>query len=180
LLYSYKNTTNKKHTIINMSYLKEEHDLEIFEGLEGVEIIDVIDVGDVGDVGEVGEVEIIDVIEGCDKHETQQMREINLKSDENENLSKECYYSSSYSVNNINVHYREIELTINTSTVEEVIFKKHRVQIINKHSRDCVMEGIVTGYKLVGAPYDPDIVLDFEDGRSFYNENFGYLLLFYI
>jgi hypothetical protein len=71
-------------------------------------------------------------------------------------------------------------LTINTSTVEEVIFKKHRVQIINKHSRDCVMEGIVTGYKLVGAPYDPDIVLDFEDGRSFYNENFGYLLLFYI
>ena len=138
------------------------------------------DVGDVGDVGEVGEVEIIDVIEGCDKHETQQMREINLKSDENENLSKECYYSSSYSVNNINIHYREIELTINASTVEEVIFKKHRVQIINKHSRDCVMEGIVTGYKLVGAPYDPDIVLDFEDGRSFYNENFGYLLLFYI
>ena len=178
MLYSYKNTTNKKHTIINMSYLKEEHDVEIFEGLEGVEIIDVIDVGDVGDVGEVGEVEIIDVIEGCDKHETQQMREINLKSDENENLSKECYPFHNFS--NVNVHYREIELTINTSTVEEVIFKKHRVQIINKHSRDCVMEGIVTGYKLVGAPYDPDIVLDFEDGRSFYNENFGYLLLFYI
>jgi hypothetical protein len=42
------------------------------------------------------------------------------------------------------------------------------------------MEGIVTGYKLVGAPYDPDIVLDFEDGRSFYNENFGFLLRFYI
>ena len=170
-----------------MSYLKEEHDMEIFEGIEDIEIVDVIDVGDhvgrverVERVERVDEVVIIDAIEGCDTHETQQMREINLKSDENENLSKECYYSSSYSVNNINVHYREIELTINASTVEEVIFKKHRVQIINKHSRDCVMEGIVTGYKLVGAPYDPDIILDFEDGRSFYNENFGYLLLFYI
>ena len=165
-----------------MSYLKEEHDMEIFEGLEGVEIIDVIDVIDVGDhVGRgdrVDEVVIIDVIEGCDKHETQQMREINLKSDENENLSKECHPFHNFNI--VNVHYREIELTINTSTVEEVIFKKHRVQIINKHSRDCVMEGIVTGYKLVGAPYDPDIVLVFEDGRSFYNENFGYLLLFYI
>ena len=170
-----------------MSYLKEEHDMEIFEGIEDIEIVDVIDVGDhvgrverVERVERVDEVVIIDAIEGCDTHETQQMREINRNSDGNENLSKECYSSSSYSVNNINVHYREIELTINTSTVEEVIFKKHRVQIINKHSRDCVMEGIVTGYKLVGAPYDPDIVLDFEDGGSFYNENFGYLLLFYI
>jgi len=170
-----------------MSYLKEEHDMEIFEGIEDIEIVDVIDVGDhvgrverVERVERVDEVVVIDTIEGCDTHETQQIREINRNSDGNENLSKECYSSSSYSVNNINVHYREIELTINTSTVEEVIFKKHRVQIINKHSRDCVMEGIVTGYKLVGASYDPDIVLDFEDGRSFYNENFGYLMLFYI
>ena len=118
--------------------------------------------------------------------ETQQVREINRNSDGNENSSKECcssYSSSSssrYKINNIKVHYREIELTINASTAEEVIFKKHRVQIINKHSRDYIMEGIVTGYKLVGASYDPVIVLDFEDGRSFYNENFGYLMLFYI
>jgi hypothetical protein len=170
-----------------MSYLKEEHDMEIFEGIEDIEIVDVIDVGvHVGRVERVERVErgdevvIIDAIEGCDTHETQQMREINRNSDGNENLSKECCTSSRYKINNINVHYREIELTINTSTVEEVIFKKHRVQIINKHSRAYIMEGIVTGYKLVGAPYDPDIVLDFEDGRSFYNENFGYLLLFYI
>lgn len=173
-----------------MSYLKEEHDMEIFEGIEDIEIVDVIDVGDhvgrvgrvdrIGRVDRVDEVVIIDAIEGCDTHETQQMREINRNSDGNENSSKECYSSSSYSVNNINVHYREIELTINASTAEEVIFKKHHVQIINKHSRDYIMEGIVTGYKLVGAPYDPVIVLDFEDGRSFYNENFGYLLLFYI
>ena len=167
-----------------MSYLEEDHDMEIFEGIEGVEIIDVIevggveDIGDVGDVGDLDEIEIIDVVEGCDKHETQQMREINRKSDENENLSKD--FDLFHNFNKVNVHYREIELTINTTTVEEVIFKKHRVQIINKHSRERVMEGIVTGYKLVGAPYDPDIILDFEDGRSFYNENFGYLLLFYI
>ena len=174
-----------------MSYLKEEHDMEIFEGIEDIEIVDVIDVGDhVGRVDRIGrgdrvdEVVIIDTIEGCDTHETQQMREINRNSDGNENLSKECCYSSSssssYNVNNINVHYREIELTINASTAEEVIFKKHRVQIINKHSRAYIMEGVVTGYKLVGASYDPVIVLDFEDGRSFYNENFGYLMLFYI
>jgi hypothetical protein len=168
-----------------MSYLKEEHDMEIFEGIEDIEIVDVIDVGDhVGRVDRVDEVVVIDTIEGCDTHETQQMREINRNSDENENSSKECCSSSSsssrYKINNINVHYREIELTINTSTVEEVIFKKHRVQIINKHSRAYIMEGVVTGYKLVGASYDPDIVLDFEDGRSFYNENFGYLMLFYI
>jgi len=171
-----------------MSYLKEEHDMEIFEGIEDIEIVDVIDVGGVGGVGRVDrvdrvdEVVIIDTIEGCDTHETQQMREINRNSDENGNSSKECCSSSSsrYKINNINVHYREIELTINASTAEEVIFKKHRVQIINKHSRDYIMEGIVTGYKLVGASYDPIIVLDFEDGRSFYNENFGYLMLFYI
>ena len=177
-----------------MSYLKEEHDMEIFEGIEDIEIVDVIDVGDhvgrvgrverVGRVDRVDEVVIIDTIEGCDTHETQQMREINRNSDENENSSKECCSSSSssssYNVNNINIHYREIELTINASTAEEVIFKKHHVQIINKHSRDYIMEGIVTGYKLVGASYDPVIVLDFEDGRSFYNENFGYLMLFYI
>jgi hypothetical protein len=61
-----------------------------------------------------------------------------------------------------------------------MILKKHRVEIINKQSRDCVMEGVIVGYQLVGRSYDPDIVLEFEDGRSFYNENFGYLLLFYI
>jgi len=36
------------------------------------------------------------------------------------------------------------------------------------------------GYDLVGRSYDPDIVLKFEDGRIFYNENFGYLLRYYI
>jgi hypothetical protein len=42
------------------------------------------------------------------------------------------------------------------------------------------MEGVVTGYQLIGRVYDPDIVLEFEDGRTFYNENFGYSMIFYI
>jgi hypothetical protein len=80
----------------------------------------------------------------------------------------------------IYVHLRPIELLINTVAVEEVIFKKHLVEILNKHSRECVMEGVVVGYDLVGHSYVPDIVLKFEDGRTFYNENFGYVLRFYI
>lgn len=83
-------------------------------------------------------------------------------------------------ISDIYVNLRPIELTINTTSVDEVIFKKHLVEILNKHSRECVMEGVVVGYDLVGRSYDPDIVLKFEDGRTFYNENFGYLLRYYI
>lgn len=82
--------------------------------------------------------------------------------------------------NDIYVNLRPIELMINTTSVDEVIFKKHLVEILNKHSRECVMEGVVVGYDLDGKCYDPDIVLKFEDGRTFYNENFGYLLRYYI
>ena len=81
---------------------------------------------------------------------------------------------------NINTNIKEIELKINTSTVEEVIFRKHKVEIINRDTRRIIMEGVVSGYSLVGRVYDPDIVLNFDDGRSFYNENFGYLMRFYI
>jgi hypothetical protein len=81
---------------------------------------------------------------------------------------------------NINTNIREMELKINTSTVEEVIFKKHKVEIINIDTRRIIMEGVVSGYSLVGRVYDPDIVLNFDDGRSFYNENFGYLMRFYM
>jgi hypothetical protein len=82
--------------------------------------------------------------------------------------------------NDIYVNLRPFELLITTAAVEEVIFKKHLVEILNKHSRECVMEGVVVGYDLVGRSYDPDIVLKFQDGRTFYNENFGYLLRYYI
>ena len=82
--------------------------------------------------------------------------------------------------NDIYVNLRPIELLMNTAAVDEVIFKKYNVEILNKHSRECVMEGVVVGYDLVGRSYDPDIVLKFKDGRTFYNDNFGYLLRYYI
>ena len=172
----------------------EEHELEEFEGLEGLDNVEIIDIakdiakdnmnvtvsdvlGGSGGLSELSEVEFIEAVtlEGCEKlgeHETQQMREINQNSYEKEK-------SLTVGVN-ITVEFREVEVTINTSTVEEVIFKKHRVEIINKRSRACIMEGVVTGYQLVGRVYDPDIVLEFEDGRTFYNDNFGYNMLFYI
>ena len=162
----------------------EEHDMEVLEGLddledlEGLDSIEIIDtahdteVTALGTLGELNEVELIETLEGCSEHEVQQMREINQNSDENEKPLTVGV--------NINVKFHEVELSINTSTVEEVIFKKHRVEIIDKCSRGCIMEGVVVGYQLVGRVYDPDIVLGFEDGRTFYNENFGYLMRFYI
>ena len=156
----------------------EEHELEVLEGLDGVEIIDTAhdtEVTVLGTLGELSEVELIEasLLEGCSEHEVQQMHEINQNSGGNEKLMK-------VSETSIKVEFHEVEVTINTSTVEEVIFKKHRVEIIDKRSRTCIMEGIVVRYQLVGRVYDPDIVLEFEDGRNFYNENFGYLMRFYI
>ena len=151
-------------------------DTESIEMSELGELDDLEVVDELGELDEVDEVEIINMDEVHDTyktHEMQQMREINRNSDENEKPIKVCN-------SRINVEFRRIEMCINTSTVEEMILKKHRVEIINKQSRNCVMEGVIVGYQLVGRSYDPDIVLEFEDGRSFYNENFGYLLLFYI
>ena len=168
----------------DMEVLEGVEDLEGLEGLDSIEIIDtahdteVTALGDLGtldtldNLGELNEVELIETLEGCSEHEVQQMREINQNSDENEKPLATGV--------NINVKFHEVELSINTSTVEEVIFKKHRVEIIDKRLRVCIMEGVVTGYQLVGRVYDPDIVLGFEDGRTFYNENFGYLMRFYI
>ena len=153
-------------------------DLNFLEkfGIRDVESIEMSDLGELEELEEVDEVDVINVDGDYDTYKTdemQQMREINQNSDENEKPIKVCN-------SRINVEFRRIEMCINTSTVEEMILKKHRVEIINKQSRNCVMEGVIVGYQLVGRSYDPDIVLEFEDGRSFYNENFGYLLLFYI
>jgi hypothetical protein len=171
-------TLKEKYCII------EDHDMEVFEELngsgylEGLDSVEIIDIGahDIA-VTALDEVELIEALtlEGCEKHyelEELQKREINRNSDENENEKE--------NEKPFTVKFREIEVTINTSTVEEVIFKKHRIEIIDKRSRICIMEGVVTGYQLVGRVYDPDIVLEFEDGRTFYNDNFGYLMLFYI
>ena len=180
-------------------YIIEEHDMEVFEeveGIDGVESVEGLDeldnivlVDTVDDTSvtvlysldsldELREVELCEALAlalgGCDTQETQQKREINRKS------VGEIKNEKSVKIREITVEMREIELLINTSTVEEVIFKKHRVEIIDKQSRGCIMQGVITGYTLVGRVYDPDILLEFEDGRTFYNENFGYLMRFYI
>ena len=182
-------------------FIIEEHEIEILDGFDG------FDVGVVGDVGEeLTEVELLDVEDGLErseKHDEREMREkcVNSVEKEIEN-EKEKPIEKSYNCgenwgssfcnahrntrlttcinSNINTNIREMELKINTSTVEEVIFKKHKVEIINIDTRRIIMEGVVSGYSLVGRVYDPDIVLNFDDGRSFYNENFGYSMRFYM
>ena len=84
------------------------------------------------------------------------------------------------SLENIEIKILEIELLITTATTEEVIFKKHNVEIIDKNTKSVIMEGVVCGYKLVGRSYDPDILLEFDDGRTFLNDNFKYMFRFYI
>ena len=74
----------------------------------------------------------------------------------------------------------EIELYITTTSCVEVIFKKHVVEIIDKGTRQCVMNGVVVGYEFEGQGCDPYIVLVFEDGRRFCNENFGYMFRYYL
>ena len=73
----------------------------------------------------------------------------------------------------------EILLTINTTTCDEVIFKKHVVDIIDKDTKCCVMSGVIKRYELEGRAWDPDIVLIFEDGRRFCNEKFGYMFRYF-
>jgi len=164
----------------------EDHDMEVLEGLDALDSVEIIDIcahgGEVLGTDVLCEVELIEPLEDCDKHyekecelEAHEMREINRNSNEKEKPLR----MGGVNVN-VTVELREVEVSINTSTVEEVIYKKHRVEIVDKRSRVCIMEGVVVGYTLVGRVYDPDIVLEFEDGRRFYNENFGYLMLFYI
>lgn len=150
------------------------------------------------------DVHLVQTYEAYENHEARQVREINEKSDEKYDIDididivadmgtdigtdaifihdtdTDIGSCSENICNDIYVHLRPIELLINTTTVEEVIFKKYIVEILDKHTHACVMEGVVVGYDLVGRSYDPDIVLKFQDGRTFYNENFGYLLRFYI
>jgi hypothetical protein len=157
-------------------FIIEEHEIELLDGFD-MEYA-------VGDT---------EGLERSEKHDEREMREKFINSVEKEK-EKEISYSCDYTWDGnfcnshrntplttcINTNIKEIELKINTSTVEEVIFRKHKVEIINKDTRRIIMEGVVSGYSLVGRVYDPDIVLNFDDGRSFYNENFGYLMRFYM
>jgi hypothetical protein len=75
----------------------------------------------------------------------------------------------------------EILLTINTTTCDEVIFKKHVLDIIDKDTKSCIISDVVVNkYEFDGRPWDPDIILIFEDGRRFCNDNFKYMFRYYI
>jgi len=120
----------------------------------------------------------VDVIDSpirviCDEYESFKERE---KREKREKHKKE--------INNSKLEIKskllEILLTINTTTCDEVIFKKHVVEIIDKDTKCCVMNGVVVSYEFEGRPWDPDIVLVFEDGRRFCNENFGYMFRYFM
>lgn len=123
-------------------------------------------VGGVGGVGGMGGLEVVRLIEG-ERREKGEKREKCLKENDNSKLE-------------IKIQVKEIELSINTTTCDEVIFKKHVVEIIDKETLGCVMNGVVVRYEFEGRAWEPDIVLVFEDGRRFCNENFGYMFRFYI
>ena len=148
-------------TANDISYMMiDDHD----DHFDDVDIIDVPaeedDVYGLGDVGIVGGL-------GDERREKGEKGEKGEKEIDNSKLE-------------IKTEVREIEMSINTSTCDEVIFKKHIVEIIDKGTRGCVMNGVVVRYEFEGRAWDPDIVLVFEDGRRFCNENFGYMFRFYI
>ena len=190
-------------------FIIEEHEIEMLDGFDGFDGFDMGVVGNVvrDAVGEeLTEVELLEEEEGLErseKHDEREMREkcvnsveIEIENEKEKPIDKSYNCGENWGGNfcnahrntrlptcinsNINTNIKEIELKINTSTVEEVIFKKHKVEIINIDTRRIIMEGVVSGYSLVGRVYDPDIVLNFDDGRSFYNENFGYSMRFYM
>ena len=134
--------------------------------------VDIIDVplekvvGDCESVGGMGGLEVVRLVEG-ERQEKGEKGEKCLKENDNSKLE-------------IKIQVKEIELSINTTTCDEVIFKKHVVEIIDKGTRGCIMNGVVVRYELEGRAWDPDIILVFEDGRRFCNENFGYMFRYYL
>jgi hypothetical protein len=112
--------------------------------------------------------------EGLEEGENREKREKHEKELEIQNQSQKQMLE-------VTTQILEILLKINTSTCDEVIFKKHVVDIIDKDTRCCIMNDVVVDrYQLEGRPWDPDIVLIFEDGRRFCNDNFKYMFRYYI
>lgn len=159
-------------------FIIEEHEIEMLDGFDGFDVGVVGNVGDVGGVvgEELTEVELLGGEEGLErseKHDEREMQEkcVNSVEKEIEN-EKEKPIEKSYScgenwggnfcnahrntrlttciTSNINTNIREMELKINTSTVEEVIFKKHKVEIINIDTRRIIMGGLYQGIHLLG------------------------------
>lgn len=157
-------TTTNTNTNTNTSFtIIEEHEIETFSGVDIIDTsyndanisYDTLNDSDGG--------EHICIYNKSDNSYKCENREINQNS-----------------LENIEINILKIELSINITSVEEVIFKKHNVEIVDKKTNEVIIEGIISSYKLVGRSYDPDIVLVFNDGRTFYNDNFGYMFRFYM
>ena len=118
---------------------------------------------------------IYDDYEGFVEREKREKREKDEKENDNSKLE-----IKSKVVEKVVEKRLEIVLKINTTTCDEVIFKKHIVDIIDKDTKCCIMSGVVTHYEFVGRPWDPDIVLIFENSQRFCNDNFKYMFRYYI
>ena len=158
------NSATNDNTNKNISFsIFEEHDMEILSGIE-INPISTHDTNISYDTfNDSDGSEVVCIYNKDKKTSSCEKREINGNS-----------------LENIEIKILEIELLINTTTVQEVIFKKHNVEIIDKNTKSVIMEGIVCGYKLVRRSYDDYILLEFDDGRTFLNDNFGYIFRFYI
>jgi hypothetical protein len=156
---------------------EKEKDFYCITSHDDVDIIDLLleeSDGD-GECESMGGLEVVRLVED-EKREKGEKCE---KEIDNSKLmqcnEKEKTHETKYKIQSL-----EIKLLINTTTCDEVIFKKHVVEIIDKGTRGCVMNGVVVRYEFEGRAWDPDIVLVFEDGRRFCNENFGYMFRFYL
>jgi hypothetical protein len=158
------NSATNDNTNKNISFsIFEEHDMEILSGIE-INPISTHDTNISYDTfNDSDGSEVVCIYNKDKKTSSCEKREINGNS-----------------LENIEIKILEIEMLINTTTVQEVIFKKHNVEIIDKNTKSVIMEGIVCGYKLVRRSYDDYILLEFDDGRTFLNDNFGYIFRFYI
>lgn len=149
--------------------MEKEFTCITYDNDDDVDIIDVPLEKIVGECESMGGLGAMILVEGerREKGENGEKREKCEKENDNSKLE-------------IKTEVKEIEMSINTSTCDEVIFKKHVVEIIDKGTRGCVMNGVVVRYEFEGRAWEPDIVLVFEDGRRFCNENFGYMFRFYL
>jgi hypothetical protein len=147
----------------------DEHDMNICHEVEIVDTEDAIDISN-------DHVNIsYDTLNDSDGSEL-----VCIYNEGKKRHKREKRENNENSLENIEIKILEIELLITTATTEEVIFKKHNVEIIDKKTKDVIMEGVVSGYKLMERSYNPDILLVFNDGRTFYNDNFEYMFRFYI
>jgi hypothetical protein len=156
--------------------MKKEKDFYCITSHDDVDIIELLLEEDEGECEceceSMGGLEVVRLVE--DEKGEKREKEIDNSKPMQCN-EKEKTHETKYKIQSL-----EIKLLINTTTCDEVIYKKQVVEIIDKGTQICIMSGVVVRYEFDGRVWDPDIVLVFEDGRRFYNENFGYMFRYYI